>query len=70
MNDILARHYGYQGVTSGRLRKVKLRNDDPRGGGMDDMAEIQRIMKQSAAKGYPLRDLLKGLVRSRIFVEP
>ena len=34
MNDILALHYGYKGIEGGALRKVKLRPDDPRGGGI------------------------------------
>ena len=34
MNDALARHYGYSGVRDGHLRKVRLRPDDKRGGGI------------------------------------
>lgn len=32
MNNSLARHYGYDRVTGGRMRIVQLREDDPRGG--------------------------------------
>jgi hypothetical protein len=34
MNDILAIHYGYAGIEGGALRKVTLRANDPRGGGV------------------------------------
>jgi len=44
MNDILARHYGYQGVEGGRLREVRLRKDDPRGGGILGHAGIQSML--------------------------
>ena len=37
--------------------------------GIDDTAEIAAIMKEHREKGYPLRDLLKGIVRSRAFLE-
>jgi hypothetical protein len=37
--------------------------------GIDDLAEIAEIMAANRAKGYPLRDLLKGVVRSRAFLE-
>jgi hypothetical protein len=44
MNDILARHYGYQGIEGGQLRKVTLRPDDPRGGGILGQAGIQSML--------------------------
>ena len=44
MNDILAIHYGYEGVEGGRLRKVKLRDNDPRGGGIMGHAGIQSML--------------------------
>jgi Protein of unknown function (DUF1592)/Protein of unknown function (DUF1588)/Protein of unknown function (DUF1585)/Protein of unknown function (DUF1595)/Protein of unknown function (DUF1587)/Planctomycete cytochrome C len=44
MNDILARHYGYAGVEGGQLRKVTLRPDDPRGGGILGHAGIQSML--------------------------
>lgn len=44
MNDSLAVHYGYDGVTGGTLRKVKLRPDDPRGGGILGHAGIQSML--------------------------
>ncbi|HIA55484.1 MAG TPA: DUF1588 domain-containing protein, partial [Candidatus Melainabacteria bacterium] len=34
-----------------------------------DMAEIQAIMKKQLPREYPLRDLLKSIVRSRAFGE-
>ncbi|MBM3981922.1 MAG: DUF1592 domain-containing protein [Planctomycetes bacterium] len=37
--------------------------------GIDDMGEIKAIMDAHRAKGYPLRDLLKAVVRSRAFLE-
>jgi mono/diheme cytochrome c family protein len=44
MNDTLARHYGYQDIVGGQLRKVKLRPDDPRGGGILGHAGIQSML--------------------------
>ena len=44
MNDILAIHYGYAGIEGGELRKVKLRADDPRGGGILGHAGIQSML--------------------------
>ena len=37
---------------------------------VDDMKEIACIMKASAGREYPLRDLLKAVVRSRAFLDP
>jgi hypothetical protein len=44
MNDTLARHYGYQGIEGGHLRKVSLRKDDKRGGGILSHAGIQSML--------------------------
>lgn len=44
MNDALAHHYGYPPLEGGRLRKVKLRPDDPRGGGMLGHAGLQSML--------------------------
>jgi len=44
MNDALAIHYGYPGIEGGTLRKVKLRPDDPRGGGILGHAGIQSML--------------------------
>jgi uncharacterized protein DUF1592/uncharacterized protein DUF1588/uncharacterized protein DUF1585/uncharacterized protein DUF1587/uncharacterized protein DUF1595/cytochrome c len=44
MNDILARHYGYEGIQGGELRKVTLRSGDPRGGGILGHAGIQSML--------------------------
>ena len=44
MNDILARHYGYAGIEGAQLRRVTLRADDPRGGGILGHAGIQSML--------------------------
>ncbi|MDQ3621051.1 MAG: DUF1592 domain-containing protein [Verrucomicrobiota bacterium] len=44
MNNILARHYGYDGIEGGHLRKVQLRPNDPRGGGILGHAGIQSML--------------------------
>lgn len=47
MNDILARHYGYdtkRDITGSSLRKVKLDRTDPRGGGVLGHAGIQSML--------------------------
>ena len=44
MNNTLARHYGYKGIKGGHLRKVKLRKDDKRGGGILSHAGIQSML--------------------------
>lgn len=44
MNDILARHYGYPGIEGGQFRRVKLRSDDPRGGGLLGQAGLQSML--------------------------
>jgi len=44
MNDVLAIHYGYKGITGGQMRKVTLRPDDPRGGGIFGHAGIQSML--------------------------
>ncbi|MCH2060929.1 MAG: DUF1592 domain-containing protein, partial [Verrucomicrobiales bacterium] len=44
MNEALARHYGYKGIQGARLRKVSLRRDDKRGGGIMSHAGIQSML--------------------------
>lgn len=46
MNDILAWHYGYgeRGLADGRMRRVRLHRDDPRGGGILSHAGIQSML--------------------------
>jgi hypothetical protein len=44
MNDILAHHYGYSGIEGHELRRVALRADDPRGGGLLSHAGIQSML--------------------------
>ena len=36
---------------------------------VDDLREIAAIMKEHKPKDYPLRDLIKAVVRSRAFLE-
>jgi mono/diheme cytochrome c family protein len=44
MNDSAARHYGYSGIEGGHFRRVRLRDDDPRGGGIIGHAGIQSML--------------------------
>ena len=44
MNNTLARHYGYPELEGRTLRKVMLRRDDPRGGGVLGHAGIQSML--------------------------
>ncbi len=44
LNDILARHYGYEGINGGGFRKMTLRSNDPRGGGVLGQAGIQSML--------------------------
>lgn len=44
MNDALARHYEYPALDGGHLRKVTLKPDDPRGGGILGHAGIQSML--------------------------
>jgi hypothetical protein len=44
MNDVLAIHYGYPAIAGSELRKVKLRADDPRGGGILGHAGVQSML--------------------------
>ena len=44
MNDILAIHYGYPRIEGTKLQKVKLRPDDPRGGGILGHAGLQSML--------------------------
>jgi hypothetical protein len=44
MNNALARHYGYEGIDGGYLRRVKLRENDQRGGGVLDHAGVQSML--------------------------
>ena len=41
-------------------------------GRIPDVADgqvIEAVLREQAAEGYPLREVIKGLVRSRIFLE-
>lgn len=44
MNDILAHFYGYKGIEGGEFRKVNLRKDDARGGGILGHGGIQSML--------------------------
>ena len=44
MNDTLARHYGYGEMQGGQMRKVTLRANDSRGGGLMSHAGIQSML--------------------------
>lgn len=44
MNDILAIHYGYPRIEGSKLQKVKLRPDDPRGGGILGHGGLQSML--------------------------
>jgi len=44
MNNSLAWHYGYEGIEGAKLRKVPLKEDDPRGGGVLSHAGIQSML--------------------------
>lgn len=44
MNNITARHYGYDGIDGAEMRRIKLRPDDPRGGGILSQAGIQSML--------------------------
>lgn len=44
MNDTLARHYGYDGLHGGQMRKVTLRPNDSRGGGIMSHAGVQSML--------------------------
>ena len=44
MNNILARHYDYKGIEGSHMRKVPLRKDDPRSGGVLSHAGIQSML--------------------------
>lgn len=44
MNNVLAFHYGYEGISGGEFQKVTLRSDDPRGGGILAHAGIQSML--------------------------
>ncbi len=44
MNDALAIHLGHGGVEGGHMREVKLKADDPRGGGILGHAGIQSML--------------------------
>jgi hypothetical protein len=65
--SLLAQHYT-DDLTRGVLKNWFVYGTG-RVPGIDDRAEIAAIMDAHRAKGYPVRDLLKAVVRSRAFSE-
>ncbi|MEM7391391.1 MAG: DUF1592 domain-containing protein, partial [Verrucomicrobiota bacterium] len=64
---ILLKHY-QKAMVRGLMKNFTLYASG-RKAGVEEMAEIRRIMEQHEAKGYPLKDLLKGVFRSNAFLE-
>ena len=65
--QLIAKHYQVD-MVRGVMKNLTLYGTG-RKANVIDMTAIRTIMKEQAAKGYPLRDLLKALVRSRVFLE-
>jgi hypothetical protein len=64
--DLVVRHYQADLVRG--LSKKLLIYATGRTPDVADLADIDAVMKTLAPKGYPLRDLLKALLRSRAFL--
>ena len=64
---LLVEHY-LDDVVRGVMKKLTLYGTG-RQANVLDLEAIGDIMNEQSKKGYPMRDLLKGLVRSRIFLE-
>lgn len=64
---LIARHYAAD-MVRGLMKKLTLYGTG-RQADLIDLVEIRRIMDDHAAQGYPLRDLLKALVRSAVFLD-
>ena len=64
---LLARHY-LDDIVRGLLKKLTLYGTG-RKPNVLDLGVIRGIMNEHSGDGYPLRDLLKALVRSRVFLE-
>jgi hypothetical protein len=65
--ESLAKHY-LEDIVRGLLKKLTLYGTG-RPADTLDLATIRNIVKDQAADGYTMRDLLKAFVRSRIFLE-
>ena len=64
---VILKHY-QKDLVKGLMKKFMLyatgRQPD-----IDDMAEIDEIMKKNAAKGYPLREMLLAVFQTQAFLE-
>ncbi len=65
--ELLARHY-LDDIVRGIMKKLTLYGTG-RKANVLDMETIRGIMKEQAKNDYALRDLLKALVRSQVFLE-
>jgi hypothetical protein len=65
--QLLVAHY-QKDLVRGLLKKLVLYGTG-RTPDVDDLQDIAAIMQANEARGYPLRDLLKAVVRSRAFLE-
>jgi len=63
--ELLARHY-LDDIVRGLLKKLTLYGTG-RPADVLDLVTIRAIVREQADKEYPMRDLLKALVRSRVF---
>ncbi len=64
----LAKHY-LDDIVRGILKKLTLYGTG-RSANVLDLASIRSIMEEHAKRNYPMRDLTKALVRSKVFLEP
>jgi hypothetical protein len=65
--ELLAEHY-IDDIVRGILKKLTLYGTG-RKADVLDLRAIRSIMKEQSAHDYALRDVLKSLIRSRVFLE-
>ena len=65
--ELLARHY-LDDIVRGIMKKLTLYGTG-RKANVLDLETIRGIMKEQAKNDYALRDLLKALVRSQVFLQ-
>ncbi len=65
--ELLAKHY-LDDIVRGLLKKLTLYGTG-RPADVLDLVSIRGIVREQATKEYPMRDLLKALVQSRVFLE-
>ncbi|MEZ6110212.1 MAG: DUF1592 domain-containing protein [Pirellulaceae bacterium] len=65
--ELLAEHY-QDDIVRGLLKKLTMYGAG-RSANALDMVTIRAIMNEQSDKNYPMRDLLKALVRSRVFLQ-